>query len=71
MAYKYNMPLPDDGELMTVDEFEDEVDFALLGDSDGFGRIVRDNMMANYFVVKPTKINEIPNCATHVIWFQR
>lgn len=72
---------PDEGELMTVEEYLGSVECGGFIDDDGMGEAVRDGLAAEYPAneetgwpdwIKPSwGIEAIPEDATHVLWFNR
>jgi len=67
---QYNEPLPDYGDLMPVDEFRASCEGGTFVDYDGHGCPVKAGLMADK-EVKPSRLNEIPSGATHILWFNR
>lgn len=60
------------GELMSTKDFKDSVKNGIFNDFDGFGHYVyEDEMIDEDSVVLPSKINEIPDDVTHVMWFNK
>lgn len=72
MSEEYNRPLSEYnfGDLFTVDEFRNMCKMGAFIDYDGYGHPVRDNLVNNDEAVVPSKMN-IPDDATHIIWFNR
>ena len=66
----YDESIPEFGDLFTVQEFVDSVKLGFLIDYDGSGQLVRDDKMSKECIL-PSKINTIPDCATHVLWFNK
>lgn len=58
------------GDLMTVDEFKENVSYGLFTDDDGYGNPVKDNECANINVI-PSRLGRIPFNATHILWYNR
>lgn len=67
----YVDPLPDYGDVFPLDEFVEMVESGFFIDYDGHGYPVKNNLVNNDIIVKPSKIDEIPKDATHIIWFNR
>ena len=76
----YTDPVPDYGELMTVEEYLAAVDRGSFIDYDGHGEAVRDGLVArhNPFIPGPNdpvvpsdRDSKIPLDATHVVWYNR
>lgn len=66
----YNHEIPDYGDVMTVKEFKEEVECGMFGDYDGSGKPAKDGKMSHQDI-KPSKIEEIPSDATHIVWFNK
>lgn len=67
----YTTPLPDYGDLMSINDFLAAVADKSFVDYDGYGHPVRNNLMNRYFEVRPSGAKEIPSEATHIVWFNR
>lgn len=67
----YNHKLPPYGEVMTIGQFREQVEDRSLMDYDGHGYPVFDQMMDRSVLIQPSTVNEIPDDATHIIWFNR
>lgn len=63
---KYNQPLTNYGHLMTIEEFKG----FLFIDYDGHGHPVKDNKMSGHYI-KPSKLDQIPEDATHIMWYNK
>lgn len=59
-----------DGDLMTVYTFTRAVEAGAFIDYDGFGYPVKDSMMAAVRIY-PSQLEQIPEDATHILWFNR
>lgn len=68
MAYDKELS---DGELMTVDDFRQQVRISAFIDYDGYGHPVRDGKMDRSIDILPSKIEAIPEDATHILWFNK
>lgn len=67
----YSETLPSYGDLMTIDEYKENVASGMFIDYDGSGHPVKDAKMARNRV-KPSQCpNDIPEDATHIMWFNR
>lgn len=66
----YTVTLPTYGHLMTIQEFKQCVKSRGFIDYDGNGKAVKDNLATkkNY---SPSEVNDIPEDATHFLWFNR
>jgi len=61
----------DHGDVMTVDEFVKLCEIGMFTDYDGFGYSVYGDRVDNQTFVIPSKRADIPDLATHIIWFNR
>lgn len=61
---------PDYGDLMSVDEFAQSVEDGSFIDYDGYGYWAVADKMSDV-VVRPSTVDDKPEWATHVIWFNR
>ena len=70
---KYDRELPSYGELMSVEKFVEYCEDLMFIDEDGMGSPVKDNMMAGGFdnYVYPSELHNIPEDATHIMWFNK
>lgn len=66
-----NAEHPDEDDVYTVAEFKDYCEKRLFIDYDGFGHPVRDRKANPSIWIKPSRLNEIPADATHVVWYNR
>ena len=66
----YNKDLPSYGDLITVGEFLVDVRERNFTDWDGSGHPVKNGKMAAIDIY-PSKVNDIPADATHIIWFNK
>lgn len=57
--------------IMTVAEFRDDVKAGHLIDYDGFGHPMKGGWVDETVTVKPSKAHDIPEDATHVVWYGR
>lgn len=67
---KYTEDLPDFGKLMTKRCWLECVEEGGFTDDDGYGYAVKRKKY-NIVPLYPSKANEIPKSATHVIWFNK
>lgn len=63
----YNREIPDYGDVMTIDEWNDAVELGLFTTYDGQGYYCKDGKMSNLEVFTVTT----PHDATHVCWFNK
>lgn len=63
----------DDGDLMTIEDYMDSVACGLFIDYDGMGDAVKDGYYMNRrSYVYPSKLGkDIPEGATHILWYNR
>ena len=61
----------DGADVYTVDEFKFACRDGAFVDYDGDGHPVKDHMINTSILVKPSKWNEIPEDATHIVWYNR
>ena len=66
---EYNEPIGRNGDVMTVQEFRDLCKEGTLTDYDGFGSVAKDGMMTREERITPSTRFNIPDDATHVVWF--
>jgi len=76
MEGTYTRSLPDYGHLMTVEDFRNAVKERSFIDYDGFGYAAKpiDGMMrmeASGHTIYPSRVDRIPNDATHIVWFNK
>lgn len=67
---RYNEPLPDYGDVMTVAEWLQLVTAGTILDQDGHGHAVRDGLMDASERLVPS-LPVVRGDATHVVWFNR
>jgi hypothetical protein len=67
---EYNQKLSDFGDLMTVEEFRENVKSGMFIDYDGYGYPVKDNLCA-HLQIYPSELYLLPKDATHIHWFNR
>jgi hypothetical protein len=70
-SIRYNKALPDYGDLMSVEKFKEYCRDGCFIDYDGHGYPVKDNKMTYDIIIKPSKLKDIPNDTTHIMWFNR
>jgi hypothetical protein len=65
-----NQPIPEYGDLMTIQEFQTACERRLFIDYDGHGCLATENSMSDV-VVNPSDV-PLPDLGfTHVVWFNR
>jgi hypothetical protein len=62
---------PHYGDIMTRQEYVECVEEGLFIDYDGSGHPMRDGLMDKLTIVIPSKLSELPDDCTHVIWFNK
>lgn len=72
----YSRPMPEYGDLMTVEEYLAQVESGSFIDDDGNGRAVKDGMVEDWTgnfgendILPSEGDSKIPLDATHVVWF--
>lgn len=68
---QYEDPIPDFGEIMSVTEFFDCVSCGVFTDYDGVGNPIRGDRMDHNQPIYPSTLDEIPNDAEKIIWFNK
>lgn len=71
MSANYNEPLTLGDDVYTVADFRESVRCGMFIDYDGFGYPVKDGKCDSKIWVQPSKVEEIPEDATHVVWFNK
>lgn len=61
----------DEDDVYTVEEFRQHVHNGSFVDYDGFGHPVRDGRADVSVYVKPSGLGDIPEDATHIVWYNR
>lgn len=62
---------PSEGTVYPVSQFREMVDDESLIDDDGFGHPVKDGLVDTDVIVSPSAVEDLPEDATHVEWFNR
>ena len=57
--------------IMTIDDFKDKVENMVFCDYDGLGYPMKDGKMCNSIIIRPSRLFEIPDDATHIAWYNR
>jgi hypothetical protein len=68
---RYGCGPNDEDDVYTVAEFRQFCKQGHFIDYDGFGHPVRERKANPSVTVKPSRIDEIPADATHVVWYNR
>ena len=61
----------DEDDVYTIKEFIENCESGGFIDYDGFGYPVKDSKACTQIIIKPSRVAEIPEDATHIIWFNR
>ncbi len=69
MVYKHS--IPDYGDLMTVEEFREAVKIGAFTDYDGHGIAAKNGMCSRERHIYPSTVDQIPEDATHIVWFNK
>lgn len=67
----YSDPVSKDDHIMTVEEFREAVRTGGFVDYDGFGCAVKDGLEDPKNFIYPSQVENIPEDATHIVWFNR
>lgn len=68
---QYGCGPDDEDDVYTVEEFRQLVNSGMFIDYDGSGHPVRDGKCDPKIGIYPSRVNEIPSDATHVVWYNR
>ena len=68
---RYGCGPEDEDDVYTVEEFRDCCEVGAFIDYDGFGYPVKNSLADNSITIVPSRLEEIPEDATHIIWFNR
>jgi hypothetical protein len=72
MAYDKRIPDEDSCDIMTVSDFMSEVNNnGLFNDNDGVGFPAKDNQLDYDVEIYPSRMDLIPDDATHIVWFNK
>lgn len=67
---QYGCGPANEDDVYTVAEFREFCEDGAFIDSDGFGHPVRDKTIMDGFI-KPSRLYEIPEDATHIVWYNK
>ena len=70
----YTRPMPDYGDVFTVEEFKGCVRTGAFIDYDGSAhpaKLIDGKIMLSHEYIKPSRIHELSEDATHIAWFNR
>jgi len=68
---RYGVHPMDEDDVYTVKEFKEFCESGAFIDYDGEGAPVKDGYADLKVIVKPSKLDLIPEDATHIVWFNR
>lgn len=63
--------MPELGSLYTVDEFKRQCTIGTFVAGDGFGSPIKDGWLDPAYDVYPSRLQEIPEDATHILWYNK
>ena len=61
----------DEDDVYTIEEFEAHCRCGAFIDYDGFGYPVKAKKANNTIVIQPSNLHDIPEDATHIVWYNR
>lgn len=67
----YSKEMPKFGDVFPVKEFIEDCESGMFIDYDGYGHPVKDNLMDESIIIKPSQVILIPSDADSIIWFNR
>jgi hypothetical protein len=65
------VPLPNYGDIMTIEDFQQAVRSKSLVDYDGHGHPVIDGKMNPKITIKPSTLYKTPRGTLHILWFNK
>ena len=68
---QYGCEQEDEDCVIIIEEFIAQVKMGAFIDYDGFGYPVKDKLADESIVIKPSRIDQIPKDATHIVWYNR
>ena len=68
---QYGCGPDNEDDVYTVEEFKAYCENGSFIDYDGYGHPVKDKLADESINIKPSKLENIPENATHIIWFNR
>ncbi len=68
---RFGCGLSDEDDVYTVEEFKKAVECNAFIDYDGYGYPVKNKLADPKIIILPSKIDQIPEDATHIVWFNR
>lgn len=61
----------DEDDVYTVEEFTEQCTSGAFVDYDGFGYPVKDSLADVEIYIYPSGLDQIPEDATHIVWFNK
>lgn len=58
-------------DIYTVAEFKEYCQQGLFIDYGGFGYPIKDSKAYRTIIIKPSRLEEIPEDTTHIVWYNR
>lgn len=68
---QYGCGPDDEDDVYTVAEFKALCKDGAFIDYDGSGHPVKDRRSDDSIIIKPSRLEDIPASATHIVWFNR
>jgi len=69
---KYGCGPEDENDVYTIEEFREHIKSFAFIDYDGHGYPVKNSLADHSITVKPSTFEEdLPNDATHIVWYNR
>ncbi len=68
---QYGCGPDNEDDVYTVEEFKWHVEHDSFVDYDGYGYPVKDKKADKSILIQPSTVTKIPECATHIVWFNR
>ena len=61
----------DEDDVYTIKEFKQSCESGAFIDYDGFGYPIKDKLADNKIIIRPSQLEDIPNDATHIVWYNK
>lgn len=71
MTNQFGCGPDNEDDVYTVEEFKTCVKCHDFVDDDGYGYPVKDSKADSTMPIYPSRVSEIPNDATHIVWYNR
>lgn len=68
---EYRDEIPSYGDIMTVEDFKENVKSRMFIDYDGHGYPSKNGKMHRDLMIVPSQAHQIPKDATHIVWFNK